>query len=145
MFQLSRRIVWIALVVACGSSKPAPSTTPTASVPVTHETVSEPTPATPTAPSGEPVVPGSGNRCDMLPTGDLSIDGMLDDWKDKHLLARAGSPADGAMDVRCVWDGKAIAFAIDVKDDRLIRVKGGQEDHVTLALAAGGRPAPRYR
>jgi hypothetical protein len=86
------------------------------------------------------VVPGSGNRCDMLPTSDLSIDGLLDDWRDKHVLTRVGSPADGSVEVRCAWDGKAIAFAIDVKDDRLIRVKGGKEDHVTLSLGAGARP-----
>src|SRR4029079_18705334 len=34
----------------------------------------------------------------------------------------------------------AIAFALDIKDDRVIRVKGGKEDHVTLTLAAGTRP-----
>ncbi|HEY5925727.1 MAG TPA: hypothetical protein VIV11_28770 [Kofleriaceae bacterium] len=76
----------------------------------------------------------------MVPTSDLSIDGLLDDWRDKHVLTRVGAPADGAVEVRCAWDGKAIAFAFDIKDDRVIRVKGGKEDHVTLSLAAGARP-----
>jgi hypothetical protein len=76
----------------------------------------------------------------MVPTSDLTIDGLLDDWKDKHVLTRVGSPADGAVEVRCAWDGKAIAFALDIKDDRIVRVKGGTEDHVTLSLAAGARP-----
>jgi hypothetical protein len=89
---------------------------------------------------GVPAVPGSGNRCDMVPTSDLTIDGLLDDWRDKHVLARVGSPADGSVEVRCAWDGKAIAFALDIKDDRLIRVKGGTEDHVTLSLSAERGP-----
>jgi hypothetical protein len=76
----------------------------------------------------------------MVPTADLSIDGLLDDWRDKHVLARVGSPADGSVEVRCAWDGKAIVFALDIKDDRVVRVKGGKEDHVTLSLAAGARP-----
>jgi len=75
----------------------------------------------------------------MVPTADLSIDGLLDDWRDKHVLTRVGS-ADGSVEVRCAWDGKAIAFALDIKDDRVVRVKGGHEDHVTLSLAAGPRP-----
>jgi hypothetical protein len=85
-------------------------------------------------------VPGGGNRCDMVPTSDLSIDGLLDDWQDKHVLTRVGAPADGAVEVRCAWDGSAIAFALDVKDDRVVRVKGGKEDHVRLSLSAGTRP-----
>jgi hypothetical protein len=76
-----------------------------------------------------------------MPTGELSIDGLVDDWKEAGVLARIGSPSDGAMEVRCAWDGSAIAFAISLADDKLIRVKGGHEDHVTLSLAAGGKPA----
>jgi hypothetical protein len=75
-----------------------------------------------------------------MPTSELTIDGMLDDWRDKHVLARVGAPADGAIEVRCVWDGSAIAVALDMKDDRVVRVKGGTEDHVTLSIAAGRRP-----
>jgi hypothetical protein len=92
------------------------------------------------APAGRGRAAGGGNRCDMAPTSELSIDGLLDDWRDKAVLARAGSPADGAIELRCVWDGKAIAFAIDIKDDRVVRVKGGKEDRVTLSLSAGGKP-----
>jgi hypothetical protein len=102
--------------------------------------VTERTPSEPATAAGEVRVPGSGNRCDMVPTSDLSIDGLLDDWRDKNVLTRVGSPSDGAIEVRCAWDGKAIVFALDVRDDRIIRVKGGKEDHVTLSLAAGARP-----
>jgi hypothetical protein len=126
-------------LVACGSSTPAKSTTTgsaTSQEIVTPRTQSASTDTTEVVQT----VPGSGNRCDMVPTADLTIDGLLDDWRDKHVLTRVGSPADGSVEVRCAWDGKAIVFALDVKDDRVIRVKGGTEDHVTLSLAAGARP-----
>ena len=83
---------------------------------------------------------GGGNRCAGIPASELSIDGILDDWREAAALARIGAENDGAMSVRCVWDGSTLAFAIDVKDDRIVRVKGGTEDHVTLAVSAGGKP-----
>jgi len=129
---------------ACGSSPPAQQTAPTTqdtSEPTVTARTTTSTPAAVTTPTSDvPRAPGGGNRCDMLPTADLMIDGLLDDWRDKNVLARVGAPADGSVEVRCAWDGKAIAFALDIKDDRVVRVKGGHEDHVTLALAAGGKP-----
>lgn len=128
--------------IGCGSSAPARPTTPTS----TANEVSEPAPpATPAAvepatADAAPRAPGSGNRCDTAPTSELSIDGLLDDWRDKRILTRVGAPADGAIEVRCAWDGTAIVFALDIKDDRVVRVKGGKEDHVSLSLAAGSRP-----
>jgi hypothetical protein len=83
---------------------------------------------------------GGGNRCASMPAGDFSIDGMLDDWRDVGAIARVGVDSDGAFSVRCAWDGSTLAFALDVKDDRVVRVKGGAEDHVTLAVSAGGKP-----
>jgi hypothetical protein len=133
------RSITLITLLGCGSSAPAKSTTTTSS---SQEIVTPRTEADATAPTKSEVAasPGSGNRCDMVPTTDLSIDGLLDDWRDKHVLTRVGSPTDGSVEVRCAWDGKAIAFALDIKDDRVIRVKGGKEDHVTLSLAAGARP-----
>jgi hypothetical protein len=81
-------------------------------------------------------------RCDNLSTSDLAIDGLLDDWP-KAVLARAGVPTDGAIELRCSWDGAALALSLDVKDDRLIRIPSGKghEDSVELSIgAAGGRP-----
>jgi hypothetical protein len=71
---------------------------------------------------------------------ELSIDGLLDDWKASHVVARIGSPSDGAVELHCTWDGQALALMMNIKDDRLIRVKGGHEDHVTVSLSAGARP-----
>lgn len=81
-------------------------------------------------------------RCDNLSTAELTIDGLLDDWP-KAVLARAGVPTDGAVELRCSWDGAALALSLDVKDDRLIRVPSGKghEDSVDLSIApAGGKP-----
>ncbi|MBL0220578.1 MAG: hypothetical protein IPQ07_42760 [Myxococcales bacterium] len=84
---------------------------------------------------------GTAIRCDDLSTADLTVDGLLDDWP-KAVLTRAGSSSDGQVELRCSWDGTAFALALDIKDDRLIRVRSGKahEDHVTVTLAAGGKP-----
>lgn len=77
-------------------------------------------------------------RCDDLTTADLAIDGLLDDWP-RAVLVRTGTP-DGQVELRCSWDGTAFALALDVKDDRLIRVRTGKahEDHVTITVGATG-------
>ncbi len=84
---------------------------------------------------------GTAIRCDDLSTADLSIDGLLDDWP-KAALIKAGSPTDGQVELRCSWDGTAFALSLDIKDDRLIRVRRGKahEDHVTITISAGGKP-----
>ena len=78
--------------------------------------------------------------CDNLSTSELRIDGLLDDWT-SQVVARAGTPPDAAIELRCSWDGTALALALDVKDDRVVRVRGrGHEDHVDITLGAGGKP-----
>lgn len=133
------------LALGCGGSNATRTTTaspsPASDAPREHRgvTTERPVLAAPDV-TDEVRVPGGGNRCDMVPTSELVIDGLLDDWRDKHVLARVGSPADGSIELRCAWDGSAIAFALDIRDDRVVRVKGGVEDHVTLSLSAGGKP-----
>ncbi|HSS00089.1 MAG TPA: hypothetical protein VLM79_23695 [Kofleriaceae bacterium] len=90
-------------------------------------------------------------RCDDLSTAELAIDGMLDDWPAK-VLARAGSGRDAAadavrdaaIDLRCAWDGGALALALEVADDRVVRLAKpsarAHEDHLEITVAAGGRP-----
>ncbi len=82
-------------------------------------------------------------RCDNASTAELSIDGLLDDWKGNEVLARTGAVPDGMISVRCSWDGSALGLALDIVDDRLVRVAGGKghEDHVDIAVSAGGKPA----
>jgi len=128
------------LALGCGSSAPPPPVTPAALA----------APADPAPPRSAPApaaradAPGravaTGSRCDTLPVADLAIDGMLDDWTDTHMVARVGAAADGAVAVRCAWDGSALALAITADDDRVVRVKGGHEDRVTVSLSAGGKP-----
>jgi hypothetical protein len=79
-------------------------------------------------------------RCDDLATADLAIDGLLDDWP-RPALARVGAAPDGAIALRCSWDGTAFAMSLDITDDRVVRVRGaGHEDHVDISIAArGGR------
>lgn len=84
---------------------------------------------------------GSSIRCDDLSTADLEIDGLLDDWP-KAPLMKAGSPTNGQVELRCSWDGTAFALSLDIKDDRVIRVRSGKahEDHVSIRIAASGAP-----
>ncbi len=91
---------------------------------------------------GGPARAGSSIRCDDLSTADLSVDGLLDDWP-RATVTKAGTPSDGQVELRCSWDGTAFALALDVKDDRLIRVRTGKahEDHVSISVGAtGGKP-----
>jgi len=128
-----------AVALGCGSSAPK-STSP--KDPVNTWVVEKP-PAKPPAESpldGPPRSAGGGSRCTGIPASELSIDGMLDDWRDTTAVARIGAEGDGAVSVRCAWDGSTLTFALDVKDDRVVRVKGGSEDHVTLSVSAGGKP-----
>ena len=105
-----------------------------------HEDVRETTPPAHAATATAGTPPAGGNRCDSAPISELTIDGLLDDWRDHRVLAAVGNAADGAVELRCVWDGTGLALSLDIKDDRVVRVKGGQEDYVTISLAAGGRP-----
>jgi hypothetical protein len=80
-------------------------------------------------------------RCDNQSTADLSVDGLLDDWG-KQVITRIGVASDGQFALRCSWDGKAFALSLDVLDDRVVRIGSGrgEQDHVKVTLAAGGRP-----
>jgi hypothetical protein len=75
-------------------------------------------------------------HCDDLATADLTIDGLLDDWT-KPAVARVAG-----VSLRCAWDGTALALALDVQDDKIVRVRSGKghEDHVDVTLTAGGKP-----
>ena len=80
-------------------------------------------------------------RCDNQSTAELSVDGMLDDWG-KDVITRIGVASDGQFALRCSWDGKALALSLDVLDDRVVRIGSGkgEQDHVKVTIAAGGRP-----
>ncbi|MGE0399179.1 MAG: hypothetical protein AB7T06_20885 [Kofleriaceae bacterium] len=80
-------------------------------------------------------------RCDNQSTAELSVDGLLDDWG-KEVVTRIGMASDGQLALRCSWDGKAFALALDLSDDRVVRIRSGrgEQDHVKVSVSAGGRP-----
>jgi hypothetical protein len=130
-----------AVALGCGSAEPKASSpaTPTEAPPVVTK------PATEAPPRQSPLdgparSAGGGNRCAGIPAAEITVDGLLDDWQGANTIGRVGAEGDGAISVRCAWDGSTLAFALDIKDDRVIRVKGGAEDHVTLNVSAGGKP-----
>lgn len=79
-------------------------------------------------------------RCDNQSTAELSVDGLLDDWG-KDVVTRIGMASDGQFALRCSWDGKAFALSLDILDDRVVRFERGKgdQDHVKVAVSAGGR------
>lgn len=80
--------------------------------------------------------------CDDLSTEDLAIDGVFDDWSGKPTV-RIGQASEAALELRCSWDGRALALALRVDDDRIVRVPGratGDEDRVEIKVAAAGKP-----
>jgi hypothetical protein len=91
---------------------------------------------------GSLTAPGATVGCDDRATGDLSIDGLLDDWKGSSEVARGGQAPDGAVALHCAWDGEALALAMMVDDDRVVRVNGhAHEDRVSVSVRAqGGSP-----
>jgi hypothetical protein len=131
-----------ALALGCGSSAPKPksSTEPTDGAQVVTKPSVEKPLVSDAAVEGPPRSAGGNGRCAGIPSSEIAVDGMLDDWREANAIARIGAESDGAISVRCAWDGASLAFALDVKDDRVIRVKGGTEDHVTLTVVAGSRP-----
>ena len=80
-------------------------------------------------------------RCDDLSTEDLAVDGVLDDWQGKP-LAKIGTAGEGTLELRCSWDGSALALALRFDDDRIVRVRSGRadEDRVDIKIGAGGKP-----
>ncbi|MEO8840931.1 MAG: hypothetical protein ABI591_05830 [Kofleriaceae bacterium] len=86
---------------------------------------------------------GGSIRCDDQSNAELAVDGMLDDWKGNTVLARIGDPKDGAIELRCTWDGTSLGLSLDIADDRVVRVRSGKghEDRVDISLSAtGGKP-----
>ena len=71
---------------------------------------------------------------------DVSVDGMLDDWDGADRLRVGGTSPDGSLGLACVYDRTRLALSLDVKDDRLIRLRKGPglEDAIELELAIGG-------
>lgn len=84
---------------------------------------------------------GLAIRCDDQSNADLAVDGMLDDWKGNPVLARIGDPKDGAIELRCAWDGTSLGLSLDIADDHVVRVRSGKghEDRVDISLSAGGK------
>jgi hypothetical protein len=134
-----------AVALGCGATTRSSSNLaagPT-SAPEAPPVVTKPTTEPPAAAPldvGPPRSAGGGNRCAGIPAAEITVDGLLDDWQGANAIGRVGAEGDGAISVRCAWDGATLAFALDIKDDRVIRVKGGAEDHVTLNVSVGGKP-----
>lgn len=139
---MARRFAFIVLAACGGSQHAPPAAPPPPHSPVVAPTQSDDGNPPPPAPVADQPTSSDAIRCEDIATSDYSIDGLLDDWRSAPVAARIGAAPDGSFALRCAWDGTHVALSIDVTDDRLVRVASGRahEDHVSVALAAGGRP-----
>lgn len=90
--------------------------------------------------------------CPLTEPGVVEVDGMLDDWSGVAPARAGGKDRDQSLDVRCSFDGARLAIAIDVRDDRLVRLykptgkKLEGEDRLEVTLGAGAdAPVVRLR
>lgn len=82
---------------------------------------------------------GPRQVCVTTEDDSVEIDGMLDDW-DGVRAARAGAgAADASFELRCLYDGKHLYLAVDVRDQHVVRAgkSPAGEDRVELTVAAG--------
>jgi hypothetical protein len=89
------------------------------------------------AESGAPV-------CELVEEGFVDVDGMLEDWGDIKLVRVGGPSRNASFSLRCVYDHDRLYVAVDVRDQDVVRQPGkagGEEDRLTLELAAGGGSA----
>lgn len=73
------------------------------------------------------------------PTEAVTVDGITDEWK---TAASKKGTSDTGLGLRCSWDGTQLAFAIEVRDEKIVRVPKakGREDVLVLTIEAGGTP-----
>ena len=92
-----------------------------------------------------PLVVMASLACQLAEPGSVDVDGMLDDWEGVAHARANGRDKDQSFDVRCLFDGKHLAIAVDVRDDMLSRRRKAHkdllgEDRLEIELDAGGAP-----
>lgn len=86
------------------------------------------------ATSGAPV-------CELVESGFVELDGMLEDWGGIKFLRVGGPSRDASFSLRCAYDYENLYVAVDVRDQDVVRGKAGGEDRLVLELSAAGGPA----
>lgn len=86
--------------------------------------------------------PDSGPVCELVEPGFVSVDGMLEDWRDIAGQRVGGLGRNASLSLRCVYDRERLFVAVDVRDQDVVRQPGNSgkraEDRLGLRLAAGG-------
>ncbi len=80
--------------------------------------------------------------CEATEEDSIEIDGMLDDWDGVRKAKAGAGAADASFELRCLYDGKHLYLAVDVRDEHVIRSgkTPGGEDRLELNVSAGGAP-----
>jgi hypothetical protein len=74
--------------------------------------------------------------CAPAEAGTISLDGLLDDWRDVAALQSADGNA--GVSVRCNTEGKTLYLSIEASDERVVRTAQARpgEDHVEVRIGA---------
>lgn len=83
-----------------------------------------------------------GPVCELVEPGFVSVDGMLEDWRDIAGQRVGGLGRNASLSLRCAYDRERLFVALDVRDQDVVRQPGKAtkraEDRLGLRLAAGG-------
>ncbi len=89
----------------------------------------------------------SGPTCELVESGFVEVDGLLDDWRDIAIHRTAGASRDGNLGLRCAYDNQRVYIAVDIRDQDVVRKPGKKakkagNDGLTMRLGlAGGAQA----
>jgi hypothetical protein len=88
----------------------------------------------------------AGHICQGVEPGVIEVDAMLTDWRgvdDAAPLRRGHGEDDASYELRCAFDAERLYLAVTVRDERVIRGRGGPgEDSLALSLRGATGAAP---
>ena len=89
----------------------------------------------------------AGHVCQGVEPGVIDVDALVDDWRgidDAAPLRRGQAGADASFELRCAFDAEQLYLVVQVRDERVIRGRGGGagEDALHLSLSAGTGLSP---
>ena len=103
--------------------------------------------ATAAIPRAEAGPTGSaGPVCDLVEPGFITVDGMIDDWRDIAQHRVRGLSKDASFSVRCARDARRLYVSVAVRDQQITRRPGKRaqarrEDNLRVRLSVPGQRA----
>lgn len=88
----------------------------------------------------------AGPVCDLVEPGFITVDGMIDDWRDIAQHRVRGLSKDASFSVRCARDARRLYVSVAVRDQQITRrpgkrAQGKGEDNLRVRLSVPGSRA----